>query len=97
MKSLFKTGVLMMTKSVMKKTTEDKQYNNFVTNSIGRHLSGDWGDVSENDKQSNNDSVLNGNDMICSKYIYAPDTSLNIFIITDADRKHTTVLFPSEY
>ena len=61
---------------------------------LKRHLSGDWGDVSEDDKQSNDEAVKDG-DRILSAY-HAPDRT-KFWIITESDRSMTTLLLPDEY
>ena len=60
---------------------------------VSRHLSGDWGDLGEEDKQENDFSVRNGF-RILSAYNTVPD---RLWIITEADRSTTTLLTPEEY
>lgn len=61
---------------------------------IGRHLRGDWGDVSEDDWKENDNAVKNG-ERVLSSY-RAPDGT-KFWIITEWDRSYTTVLLPEEY
>jgi len=61
---------------------------------LSRHMTGDWGDVPEEDTNENDFSVKNGF-RILSVYRLKDDT--RIWIITEADRSSTTVLLPSEY
>ena len=58
-----------------------------------RHLSGDWGDLADEDKQENEFSMKNGF-RILSAYI---TSSGKLWIITEADRSATTFLLPEEY
>lgn len=58
-----------------------------------RHVSGDWGDVDPGDWRLNDDAVQNG-DRVMSVYEIDNQT---LWIITEADRSVTTILFPSEY
>jgi hypothetical protein len=61
---------------------------------LSRHQSGDWGELTEEDKKENEFSVLN--DLrILSAYTLA--TSVKIWLITEADRSATTILLPEEY
>ena len=60
---------------------------------IERHLNQDWGDVCEEDKQSNNQALINCGRLL-SSYKLGDET---IWIITEADRSATTILLPSEY
>lgn len=67
---------------------------------ITRHVSGDWGDLCEEDRQSNEMALLHGA-RIFSVYKHGhPDGSgqeLTLWVITEADRACTTLLLPSEY
>lgn len=60
---------------------------------IERHVTGDWGDIPEEDKKENDWSVENAGRLI-SSYTLSGET---VWVITEADRSATTVLFPSEY
>lgn len=59
-----------------------------------RHLQGDWGDLSPEDKQANEDALKHGN-RILSAYTLA--TGVRVWVITDWDRSVTTFLLPEEY
>jgi hypothetical protein len=61
---------------------------------IARHVTGDWGDLDEEDKRENEYSVEN-NLRILSAYVLS--TGVKIWLITEADRSATTLLLPSEY
>ena len=61
---------------------------------LGRHASGDWGEVCEADKKENDFSVRNGFRLL-SAYRLRDGTKL--WIITEADRSATTILLPEEY
>ena len=67
---------------------------------LARHANGDWGDLCEQDKQTNEDALENGS-RIMSVYTLADGTTL--WIITDAEiydqhhRQATTFLLPDEY
>lgn len=58
-----------------------------------RHQQGDWGDVCEEDRESN-EAALTMQSRIMSNYRFAEDS---IWIITEADRSVTTILLPSDY
>jgi hypothetical protein len=62
---------------------------------LRRHLSGDWGDLSDNDRQQNNAALKSGEDRLFSSYQVNPD--LKLWIITEWDRSVTTLLLPDEY
>lgn len=62
---------------------------------LGRHLSGDWGDLDREDKAHNERALKSGQERIFSSYQVTAD--LKIWIITEWDRSVTTVLLPEEY
>ena len=62
---------------------------------LRRHLSGDWGDLSDDDRRLNDAALKSGEDRLFSSYQVAPD--LKLWIITEWDRSVTTLLLPSEY
>ena len=61
---------------------------------IVRHVTGDWGDLEEEDKQENEFSVDRQLRILSA---YNLPTGDKIWIITEADRSATTLLLPSEY
>ena len=61
---------------------------------LRRHQDNDWGELSEFDRQANDEAVLEG-DRILSKYRTAGGAF--IYIITEHDRSSTTILLPEEY
>lgn len=56
-------GQLLASKEVNELLTQSFDFCTFVTNSLSRHQSGDWGDCCPEDKQSN-DNALNGSDRL---------------------------------
>jgi hypothetical protein len=60
---------------------------------LERHLSGDWGDVGEEDRREN-EYALNRQLRILSVY---QTKAGKFWIITEADRGATTFLLPDEY
>ncbi|MBU0777986.1 hypothetical protein KKF82_06990, partial [Patescibacteria group bacterium] len=49
----FPLGRLMMTRGVNDLVADNKEFALFVLNSLQRHVRGDWGDLSEEDKKEN--------------------------------------------
>ena len=84
----------MATNGVDSQMKESLKFSLFVSESVNRHANGDWGDLCQEDKNTNEEALTNG-DRIFSKYKYDDDTS--IYIITEWDRSATTILFPNEY
>lgn len=60
---------------------------------LRRHLRGDWGDISLEDRGLNERSLEEGTRLL-SVYELPPFT---VWLITEADRSSTTLLTPEEY
>ncbi|PHQ34819.1 hypothetical protein [Rhodopirellula bahusiensis] len=60
---------------------------------LQRHVTGDFGDLGDEDKESNNEAIWN-EERILSSYKIGDD---KIWIITEADRSSTCCLLPEEY
>ncbi|MEW9580671.1 hypothetical protein [Paraburkholderia sp. DGU8] len=60
---------------------------------LKRHACGDWGTVSPEDAEANRSAVENGARIVSSYDI----AGKRVWIITEADRSVTTLLFPDEY
>lgn len=61
---------------------------------LGRHLRGDWGDLDNEDKQTNNTALVHGNRLLSA---YNLPGGERLWIITEWDRSVTTLLLPDEY
>ena len=61
---------------------------------FNRHQSGDWGDMSESDRQENEMSLQQGFRLLSA---YRTANGVKFWIITEADRSVTTVLLPEDY
>lgn len=92
----FELGNLVATKGVSELMDKDGDFYVFVMTSLGRHARGDWGDLCREDKDTNEDALKRG-ERIFSAYKREGIPNGKIWIITEWDRKTTTVLFPSEY
>ncbi|MBD9354815.1 hypothetical protein [Methylomonas albis] len=71
-----------------------------ITPFIQRHVTGDDGDLSEDDKAENRLSLKQGYRILSAyhyQYADCPEQSIKFWIITEADRSTTTVLLPEEY
>lgn len=65
-----------------------------ISDALERHKKGDWGNLDEEDKATNEDALLH-NGRLLSAYKYEGHETF--WIITEADRSSTTVLLPSDY
>ena len=61
---------------------------------LRRHMSCDWGELSEDDVRENQLSLEQGFRLLSN---YQTGKGQQLWIITEADRSATTVLLPSEY
>ena len=86
---LFKHGQIVATPGAL--SLEERGVN--LLTYLHRHLSGDWGDLDEEDK-AENDFSIEHSFRILSAY-NTPEGRL--WIITEADRSATTFLLPEEY
>ena len=95
----FPFGQLYQTSRMFDAACEHRPFARFIRSCITRHLRGDWGDCCQEDRDRN-DIALQGGDRLFSVFeipqgLFALESK--IWIITEADRSYTTVLFPSEY
>ena len=88
-KRLFALGHLVMTRGValsgIPVTT--------LPELVHRHVTGDFGVINEDDRNENLESIAKGLRIVSA---YEIDDA-KIWVITEADRSSTCLLFPSEY
>ena len=92
----FFTGRIVATREVADRMNREKKFGEFVSESLKKHVTGDWGDMCKEDAALNDAAMKQREGRIHSSYIF-PETQEKIWIITEADRSYTTVLYPSEY
>ena len=61
---------------------------------LARHVLGDWGELSDDDKAENDFSVTRDLRILSA---YKLSSGVKIWIITEADRSSTCILLPREY
>lgn len=96
-------GQVVMTRAVNEVLTEHVSLNELIIDALFRHRGGDWGDVRAEDWKANEDALRLGLRLLSvytlpgrmAQEIGAPDERL--WIITEADRSATTILWPSDY
>jgi hypothetical protein len=64
------------------------------TEFLSIHNTGNWGDLCDEDKQTNEQSLVDGGRIFSAYHL---NDGTKIWIITEADRSSTCVLLPSEY
>lgn len=102
MRGKFETGRIVVTIGVDELMRKDAGFGKFVKVSLGRFLHGDWGDLCQEDRDSNEKSLMSGDRLFASYVKHGtdvdePPVKYKIWIITEADRSATTILFPEEY
>lgn len=93
-KPKFLSGHMIVTNNVYDLMNRDDTFGDHISDCIGRHMKGDWGDVGKADAHENEISLKKGWRLLSS---YVSEGFPKIWIITEADRSVTTVLFPEEY
>jgi hypothetical protein len=67
---------------------------------LARHISGDWGDLDQHDKQQNELAIAYEGDVEKQNRVfsaYMTKLGEKIWVITEADRSSTCILLPEEY
>ena len=90
----FPLGQLVMTRGVNDLVADDEAFAKFITERLNRHVKGDWGELGEEDRAENDLSLKEGFRILSA---YESGELPKIWIITEADRSATTILFPDEY
>lgn len=88
---LFSLGQIVATPAVL---THLEKHGINAQEYLERHVRGEWGDVCKADVAENAFAVKNGMRILSA---YTTQGHEKIWIITEADRSVTTLLFPSEY
>jgi hypothetical protein len=90
-KPLFDTGQVVGTPRALMAIQDAEQH---PLELLYRHVTGDWGDLDDDDKKENELSVEKGFRIFSA---YTLETGIKIWVITEADRSATTFLLPDEY
>ena len=61
---------------------------------VSRHVTGDWGELSDEDRNENQLSLERGFRLLSS---YRTNANEVVWVITEGNRTHTTLLLPEEY
>ncbi|MBN8505217.1 MAG: hypothetical protein J0L58_12145 [Burkholderiales bacterium] len=69
---------------------------------LTRHLSGDWGDLGDEDKAANDAALANGEARLLSAYTlrrmaYGVEEVERLWLVTEADRSSSCLMLPEEY
>lgn len=95
---MFELGQVVHTAGLHAEFCDDPVFRRDVQEAFARYKKKDWGCTSPDGKNQNNLALIDGDRILA---VYETSTSnqekKEIWIITEADRSSTTVLFPSEY
>lgn len=96
---IFNTGQIVATRGVYDFSCENQEFAEFIQKSLNRHIKCDWGDVDDEDKQTNNQALKHGTRLLSvyNDKRFPKNGVATIWIITEADRSVTSILFPDEY
>jgi hypothetical protein len=61
---------------------------------LARHVTGDWGELDEQDRAENERSLREGHRLLSA---YPLPSGVKVWVITEYDRSVTTLLLPEEY
>lgn len=93
----FPLGMVCASRNVAHDMERDAGFARFVADSLARYRRGDWGGVSAADGKANDRAVKCGGERILAAYRQPERGGWKIWILTEADRSATTVLYPEEY
>lgn len=96
MEKLFSSGILVATRAIADRIDQDPLFAGLVHTAIQMHLNGNWGDICDEDWNINQEALKNGGRLF-SAYWMDDAHKEKIWIITEANRSATTILFPSDY
>ncbi len=89
--NLFSLGQIVATPGALEAL---KRANQTPATFLDRHVTGDWGELGDEDKQANERALRAGLRILSA---YTTSDGVKLWIITEADRSATTMLLPSEY
>lgn len=87
--ALFPLGRIVMTRGVHFGISADEMLIGLL-----RHAKGDWGDVCDEDRVSNDEALVRQFRLVSE---FQTSNKTKFWIITEHDRSRTTILLPKEY
>jgi hypothetical protein len=85
----FDLGQLVITPAALEAVPADD-----ICNAINRHVCGDFGDLDADDRRENELALRAGLRLLS---VYHATNGTKFWLITEADRRLTTILLPSDY
>ncbi|HEX8340121.1 MAG TPA: hypothetical protein VF624_04365 [Tepidisphaeraceae bacterium] len=85
----FGLGTIVVTSAAVAKLSEAA-----ISGALYRHAACDWGDLCEQDRRANDQSLVNGGRLFS---VYRDAVGTRFYVITEWDGSVTTVLLPEDY
>jgi hypothetical protein len=85
----FRLGKIVSTPNALSQLTQED-----ILMGIQRHQAGDWGEVDADDRRANDQAWVERTRIISA---YHSANGTKFWLITEADRSHTTVLMPEDF
>ena len=85
----FRLGHIVSTPNALSQLTQEE-----ILTGIQRHQAGDWGDVDADDAAANDQALVERTRILSA---YHAGNGTKFWLITEADRSHTTVLMPEDF
>ena len=85
----FKLGLIIISAHALNHLTHDE-----ILSGLLRHITGDWGDVSRDERKENDMSLEKG---FRFWSVYHTESGVKFWIITEANRSATTISLPGDY
>ncbi|HZQ47953.1 MAG TPA: hypothetical protein VFC07_13125 [Verrucomicrobiae bacterium] len=85
----FRIGRIVSTPQALKVLSHED-----ILAGITRHQAGDWGEVSQADREANDRALIHGTRLLS---VYRSGKGVKFRIVTEGDRSATTVLLPEDY
>jgi hypothetical protein len=87
--SRFPLGMLSITAGALTELSAQD-----IETGLNAHASGKWGELDHEDTAANERALENGGRLVS---VHQSEVGSRFYVITEADRSHTTILLPSEY
>jgi hypothetical protein len=85
----FRLGKIVSTPNALDRVTQED-----ILLGIQRHQAGDWGNVDTHGHAANERALIEGTRLWS---VYHAGSGVKFWLITEADRSHTTVLLPEDF
>lgn len=93
LKMKFNIGALVLTKGITFERNRSEEFSDGINEVLDRYISGDWGDLDEEDCKTNEFALKHGERLLGAYHV----CDKKIYIITEYDRSITTILLAEEY